>query len=191
MQSKSSWSRFGGMEDQEKSGFTSGEVVKITGVPYKTLDFWDRTGFIRPALINAKGSGSRRVYNRRDLIAIRIACDLRQSGIFGKALRKVIDHLREKGFDSPQASVELRFFNGDVLVSSNQRVPASALKTPGQTSFTFTWDISTVISHIDKNIPQQHQTSVAMERKPIARAAEVVQQRAQRKRQGGQKKLVS
>lgn len=43
-------------------GFTAGEAEKLTGVPYDRLDYWVRSGFIKPSIAGAKGKGSKRLY---------------------------------------------------------------------------------------------------------------------------------
>lgn len=57
--------------------FTSGDMVKLTGIPYRTLDHWARTGLIMPSIASANGTGSERRYSFRDLILVHVALCLR------------------------------------------------------------------------------------------------------------------
>jgi DNA-binding transcriptional MerR regulator len=64
-----------------KDGFTAGEVIRIVGISYWQLDHWDRSGFIKPSLEGASGKGSERQYNFLDLVQLRVAKMLRDSGV--------------------------------------------------------------------------------------------------------------
>lgn len=71
--------------------FTAVEACKITGVAYTTLDFWTRTGLIRATMAPAQGSGTRRLYSRRDLVVLRLLYKLRLMGFSGQALSLAAD----------------------------------------------------------------------------------------------------
>ena len=62
-------------------GFTAGQAAKVTGLKYATVDYWDRSGFLSPSVAGAQGKGSDRVYSFQDLIALRVARQLREAGI--------------------------------------------------------------------------------------------------------------
>ena len=81
--------------------FTAAQVVKLTGVPYGTLNYWAKIGLVKPSISTARGSGSRRIYDFRDLAAIKIALTVRRAGIFGAALAKILRVTRQAGFESP------------------------------------------------------------------------------------------
>ncbi|UNC91709.1 helix-turn-helix domain-containing protein [Candidatus Contubernalis alkaliaceticus] len=74
--------------------FTAKQVCKITGIEYSTLDYWDRTGFIKPSCAEGNGTGSRRQYSFQDLIAIKVAMALKNQGVTLQKLRKVVDYLK-------------------------------------------------------------------------------------------------
>jgi DNA-binding transcriptional MerR regulator len=59
------------------SGYTAGEVSKLTGIPYARLDYWARSGFLRPSVSGGNGKGSKRLYAFRDIVALRTARELR------------------------------------------------------------------------------------------------------------------
>ena len=50
-----------------KQSFSGSQAAQIAGITYRQLDYWARTNLIRPSLTDAKGSGSRRIYEYRDL----------------------------------------------------------------------------------------------------------------------------
>src|SRR5437867_2650028 len=112
--------------------FTAAQVVRITHVPYETLNYWARIGLVKPSVLAARGSGSRRVYDFQDLVAIRVALKLRRAGIFGKAMVRILEVLRQAGFDSP-AGVAIEITPaGDVVVTPSGAESFSARQRPGQ-----------------------------------------------------------
>lgn len=78
-----------------KQSFLTGEAALITGVPHRTLDYWAKTKLIVPSIADAKGIGTDRLYNRDDLLVLRVARELREAGIATAKLRKVISFLRK------------------------------------------------------------------------------------------------
>src|ERR1035438_6970559 len=62
-------------------GYTAKQVTAITGVSYQTLNHWARTGLVEPSIAQAAGSGSERIYSFRDLIALKLAGELRKNGV--------------------------------------------------------------------------------------------------------------
>jgi DNA-binding transcriptional MerR regulator len=61
--------------------FTAGQASRISGVPYRTLDFWARSGFLAPSAQQANGRGSERRYTVSDLFRLMIAKRLRDGGL--------------------------------------------------------------------------------------------------------------
>ena len=87
-------------------GFTSGQVVSLTGLSYRTVDNWARTRFIIPSINPREGAGIDRLYSAIDVEALR-ASQLRQKGISTKALRRVVDDLRKQGIEQPLAQARI------------------------------------------------------------------------------------
>lgn len=116
-------------------GFPTPVTSKLTGVSIDTLDNWHRTKFLSPSISASPSHGRSRVYSFRDLIAIRVACKLRDSGISLQALRRVVKYLcTRKGLVTPTDVLA-----GSTLVTDGQDVfelvddaMLSALKNPGQ-----------------------------------------------------------
>jgi DNA-binding transcriptional MerR regulator len=59
--------------------FSSIEVCQLTGVSYRQLDYWDRTGRVT-ASHPARGSGTQRLYNEADVQAVMAVGTLREIG---------------------------------------------------------------------------------------------------------------
>ncbi len=78
-----------------KKSFSTREAARISCVTHRTVDYWAKTKLIVPSIADANGTGSDRLYNFDDLMALRVAGALRESGTSTQALRKVIAYLRE------------------------------------------------------------------------------------------------
>jgi DNA-binding transcriptional MerR regulator len=129
-------------------GFSAGEAARITGVPYRTIDHWARTKFIAPSIAEAQGTGTERLYDFKDLVALRVARELRDAGITTSALRRVIDALREKSFESPLAELKLVAIGRDVVIVSGKEELVSVLRSPGQTYLAFVLDLGAAVAEV-------------------------------------------
>ena len=73
--------RASGPEKPLEEGYGAKRAAEITGITYRQLDYWDRTDLVRPSLVQATGSGSRRLYSYRDLLELRAVKSLLDAGI--------------------------------------------------------------------------------------------------------------
>ena len=129
-------------------GYTAGQAAKVTGLKYATVDYWDRSGFLSPSVAGAQGKGSDRAYNFQDLIALRVARQLREAGISLQALRKIVRFLRKhKGLSSPLAETYLVTDGHDVFEKQGDAV-LSVLRQPGQRCFYFVLDLSRTVAEL-------------------------------------------
>src|SRR5919199_118488 len=79
----------------EESGYRVPEVCKIVGISYRQLDYWARTGLVRPSVRDAGGSGTQRLYSFQDLLQLKVVKNLLDAGVALPQIRKAIDYLRE------------------------------------------------------------------------------------------------
>lgn len=77
-----------------EQGFSGTKTAEVVGITYRQLDYWARTGLVRPTLADAAGSGSRRQYSYRDLLELRVIKNLLDAGIKLESVRVVFDYLR-------------------------------------------------------------------------------------------------
>jgi DNA-binding transcriptional MerR regulator len=81
-----------------EEGFRGPQACAIVGISYRQLDYWARTGLVRPELKEAKGSGTQRLYSFTDLVQLRIIKSLLDAGValpkIRKAIRFIVDELR-------------------------------------------------------------------------------------------------
>jgi DNA-binding transcriptional MerR regulator len=84
------------MSDATIEGFSGRKTAEIVGISYRQLDYWARTDLLRPSLVDASGSGSRRRYSYRDLLELKVIKSLLDAGIKLESVREVFDFLREQ-----------------------------------------------------------------------------------------------
>lgn len=71
--------------------FTSNDVVALTGISPRQLQWWDERRIVVPSR-----AGHRRVYSMEDLTEIAVICDLRRRGFPLQRVRKVIRFLQKE-----------------------------------------------------------------------------------------------
>ena len=77
------------MEDQ----FTSNQVIALTGITPRQLQWWDEQGLVVPAR-----AGRNRLYSMADLAEVAVLCQLRRKGFSLQRVRKIMRFLqREMG----------------------------------------------------------------------------------------------
>lgn len=87
-----------------ESGFSGTRAAEVVGISYRQLDYWARTDLVRPALSDAKGSGSRRKYSYQNLLELRIIKQLLDAGIKLEVVRDVFANLRDQVGDDITAA---------------------------------------------------------------------------------------
>jgi DNA-binding transcriptional MerR regulator len=86
----------------ESEGYRIPEVQKIVGISYRQLDYWARTGLVRPSIQDAGGSGTQRLYSFEDLVVLRTIKKLLDAGVSLQRIRKAIGFLRDHLNREPQ-----------------------------------------------------------------------------------------
>jgi DNA-binding transcriptional MerR regulator len=76
-------------------GYSGRQAAEIVGITYRQLDYWARTDLIRPSLMDAAGSGSRRKYSYRDLLELKVVKNLLDAGIRLESVREAFSYLRD------------------------------------------------------------------------------------------------
>ncbi len=79
-------------------GFTSREAARVSGVPFFTVDYWDRSKFLKPSIARStgRGRGRGRLYSYADTLRLRIARELREQHVSLLTLRYVVKRLGER-----------------------------------------------------------------------------------------------
>lgn len=98
-----------------EQGFRGPTVCKAVGISYRQLDYWARTGLVRPSVRDAEGSGTQRLYGFTDVVHLRIVKRLLEAGVSLQQIRKAIEYLRRE-LNQPLEEV--------TLVSDGKRIYA-------------------------------------------------------------------
>ncbi len=80
--------------------FTSNDVIALTGISARQLQWWDERGIVAPAR-----KGHRRIYSWDELITVAVICQLRRRGFSLQRMRKVIRFLQQEFGTSLAATV--------------------------------------------------------------------------------------
>lgn len=76
-------------------GFTAEQASTLTGCTHHQLRYWDRVNLVRPSIQGTGGRpGIRRLYNFRDLVALRVVRSLLDNGMSLQRVRRAWDYLR-------------------------------------------------------------------------------------------------
>ena len=158
-------------------GFTPRQVIRLTGVPYSTLNLWAKKGLISPSIAEGSGSGHERIYDFSDLVAIKLAFELRKSGVTTRSLEKVIEFVRKNhGLEKPLTEARLVVSGNDVLEVTSQQQLISVLSKPGQGCLSFVVDLPRTLGELAKIADESNvfavylpnSQSTSNDRKPVA-----------------------
>ena len=71
--------------------FTSREVMQLTGISLRQLQWWDERGIVVPAR-----DGHKRIYSLDDLAEVAVICELRERGFSLQKIRRVVRFLQRE-----------------------------------------------------------------------------------------------
>jgi DNA-binding transcriptional MerR regulator len=74
-----------------QDSFTSHDVIRLTGITARQLQWWDERSIVVPAR-----QGHRRVYSFEDLTEVAVICELRRKGFSLQRVRKVVRFLQRE-----------------------------------------------------------------------------------------------
>jgi DNA-binding transcriptional MerR regulator len=130
-------------------GFRGSEVCTLVGITYRQLDYWARTGLLRPSITDATGSGSQRRYSYGDVLELKVIKRLLDAGLKLQQARQAVECLRgDLGGDLASAQLVLAG-SRSVLAHSNGEVVD--LLAGGQGVFNIL-PLSAVVSELDAAI---------------------------------------
>jgi DNA-binding transcriptional MerR regulator len=79
------------LKAQMQESFTSQEVIRLTGISARQLQWWDERGIVVPGR-----QGHRRLYSFADLTEVAVICELRIKGFSLQGVRKVMRFLQKE-----------------------------------------------------------------------------------------------
>jgi len=130
-------------------GWSGPQVCTLVGITYRQLDYWARTGLLRPSLAEARGSGTKRRYSYRDVLELKVIKQLLDGGVSLRSARQAVECLRQDlGTDLASANLVLTGTRS-VLARSNGEVVD--LLAGGQGVFNIV-PLSGVVGELDADI---------------------------------------
>ena len=119
--------------DCYSAGYTSTQVINISGFTHRQLDDWARKGRpVVPSLQEASGSGSRRMYSFQDLLEIRVVRTLVDGGFSLNKISSTFEYIRDELKGS--ALISHIVISGKDIYAVVEGQLESVLNRPGQTS---------------------------------------------------------
>jgi DNA-binding transcriptional MerR regulator len=81
--------------DETSDGFRGPQVCKLVGITYRQLDYWARTGLLRPSIADARGSGTQRRYSYHNVLELKVIKQLLDAGISLQRARRAVECMRQ------------------------------------------------------------------------------------------------
>jgi DNA-binding transcriptional MerR regulator len=100
----------------ESTGFRPPQVCALVGITYRQLDYWARTGLLRPSIADARGSGTQRRYSYTDVLELKVIKRLLDAGISLQRARRAVECLRD-GLGADLASANLVLVGTDSVLA--------------------------------------------------------------------------
>jgi DNA-binding transcriptional MerR regulator len=134
-----------------EEGFRGPQVCKVVGITYRQLDYWARTGLLRPSITDAKGSGSQRVYSYTDLVQLKVIKQLLDAGVSLRSTRRAIECLRSSGGALASASLVIA---DDRTVLANTGEELFDLLRGGQGVLNIVLGMERIVGEVDAAITE-------------------------------------
>jgi DNA-binding transcriptional MerR regulator len=100
----------------DTQGFRGPQVCALIGITYRQLDYWARTGLLRPSIADARGSGTQRLYSYTDVVELKVIKQLLDAGISLQRARRAVECLRD-GLGGDLASSNLVLVGTDSVLA--------------------------------------------------------------------------
>jgi DNA-binding transcriptional MerR regulator len=81
---------------EQDVGYRAPQVCGLVGITYRQLDYWARTGLIKPSIQSAQGSGTQRRYSFTDIVQLKVVKRLLDAGMSLKKIRSAMQILAEQ-----------------------------------------------------------------------------------------------
>ena len=108
-------------------GFRGPQVCALVGISYRQLDYWARTGLLRPSIADARGSGTQRLYAYTDVVELKVIKRLLDAGISLQRARRAVECLRG-GLGADLASANLVLVGSDSVLAHSDGEVVDLLK---------------------------------------------------------------
>lgn len=79
---------------REVRGMRTNEVILLTGLTYRQIDYYDHKDVVNPSIDPGTGSGSHRRYSEIDVVALRVCAYLRSIEMPLDRIKEVVKYVR-------------------------------------------------------------------------------------------------
>jgi DNA-binding transcriptional MerR regulator len=114
-------------ESRSSDGFRGPQVCTLIGITYRQLDYWARTGLLRPSIADARGSGTQRRYSYHDVLELKVIKQLLDAGISLQRARRAVECLRQ-GLGGDLAATNLVLVGTDSVLAHSDGEVVDLLK---------------------------------------------------------------
>jgi DNA-binding transcriptional MerR regulator len=108
-------------------GFRGPQVCSLVGITYRQLDYWARTGLLRPSIADARGSGTQRRYSYHDVLELKVIKQLLDAGISLQRARRAVECMRD-GLGGELAATNLVLVGTDSVLAHSDGEVVDLLK---------------------------------------------------------------
>jgi DNA-binding transcriptional MerR regulator len=115
------------VEEQTPEGFRGPQVCTLIGITYRQLDYWARTGLLRPSIADARGSGTQRRYSYHDVLELKVIKQLLDAGISLQRARRAVECMRD-GMGGDLAATNLVLVGTDSVLAHSDGEVVDLLK---------------------------------------------------------------
>jgi DNA-binding transcriptional MerR regulator len=116
-----------GVVGETHDGFRGPQVCTLIGITYRQLDYWARTGLLRPSIADARGSGTQRRYSYHDVLELKVIKQLLDAGISLQRARRAVECMRH-GLGGDLAATNLVLVGSDSVLTHSDGEVVDLLK---------------------------------------------------------------
>lgn len=158
------------------NGYTSREAARLSGVPFFTVDSWDRSGFLRPTISRGagRGKGRERMYGHADVLRLRVARALRDQDVSLQTLRALLRKLERVGRSLETARYVV--VHEEVICVGSQKDLARVLTRPRAHALSLCLDMREIHAFVEeqsrslRSDRQRHAHLTGRPMEPVGRA---------------------
>lgn len=135
-----------------KIGYTSREVCTVTDITYRQLAYWDKINLVKPSIIGARGTGSRRIYSFIDLVCLRVTAKLKEEGISPQKIRKSVAYLAKHFSEQDKLLTDFVFLTDGDRIFILTKDPTMVLDTLHGSQFILSIFIGRIIQDTENKV---------------------------------------
>lgn len=132
------------MTTNPRAGYGSAAVHAVAGLSQRQVDYWARTGVVRPSVSPAVGSGNPRLYSHADIVLATVAKRLCDAGVSLARARSAVAYLDVVGAADRDVVIA---FDGDSFAVA-ERPYDDVLRMVASGRAVFAIDVGAVADHV-------------------------------------------